>query len=79
LEALSSAASAISGGFLTSSDETAIRNLVSRWIQASEAGDLDTALGLMADDVVFMFPGREPFGKEAFRAQSAGMKDRRMQ
>lgn len=33
----------------------------------------------MADDVVFMVPGREPFGKEAFAAASQGMKGMRME
>ncbi len=28
----------------------------------------------MADDVIFMVPGREPFGKEAFAAELQGMK-----
>jgi uncharacterized protein (TIGR02246 family) len=28
----------------------------------------------MADDVVFMAPGREPFGKEEFRAASEAMR-----
>ena len=61
-----------------SSDERAIRELVTRWMQATEAGDLDTVLGLMADDVIFMVPGREPFGKDEFRAQAQGMKDVRI-
>jgi len=30
---------------------------------------------LMTDDVVFMTPGREPFGKEAFAAASGAMQD----
>jgi uncharacterized protein (TIGR02246 family) len=30
-------------------------------------------LDLMTDDVIFMTPGREPFGKEAFRANSEAM------
>jgi uncharacterized protein (TIGR02246 family) len=60
-------------------DERAIHDLVARWMQASQDGDIDTVLSLMADDVVFMVPGREPFGKEAFRAASQGMKDMRMQ
>jgi len=47
-------------------DERAIRELVATWMAASRAGDLDTVLGLMTEDVVFMVPGREPFGKEAF-------------
>ena len=60
-------------------DERAIHDLVASWMQASQTGDIDTVLSLMADDVVFMVPGREPFGKEAFRAASQGMKDMRMQ
>jgi uncharacterized protein (TIGR02246 family) len=55
-------------------DERAIRDLVANWMAASKAGDLDTILSLMADDVIFMVPGREPFGKEAFAAESAGIK-----
>ena len=49
-----------------SSEEQAIRNLVSTWLEASKTGDVRTILSLMADDVVFMTPGKEPFGKEAF-------------
>jgi uncharacterized protein (TIGR02246 family) len=56
-------------------DERAIRSLVETWMAASKAGDLDTVMSLMADDVVFMVPGQPPFGKEAFAAASAGMKD----
>ena len=56
-------------------DERAIRDLVETWMAASKSGDVDTVLGLMADDVVFMVPGQEPFGKEAFAAASKGMKD----
>ena len=56
-----------------SDDERAIRDLVATWMAASKAGDHDTVLGLMADDAVFMVPGREPFGKEAFAAASKGM------
>ena len=60
-------------------DETAIRALIATWMQASQQGDTDTVVSLMTDDVVFMVPGREPFGKEAFRAASQGMKDMPMQ
>jgi uncharacterized protein (TIGR02246 family) len=56
-----------------SDDERAIRDLVATWMAASKAGDLATVLTLMSDDVVFMVPGREPFGKEAFAAASKGM------
>jgi uncharacterized protein (TIGR02246 family) len=59
-------------------DERAIRELIATWMRASQAGDVQTVLGLMTDDVVFMVPGREPFGKEAFAAAAHGMKDVRM-
>ena|SRR3954470_6947912 len=54
-------------------DEQAIRALVQRWMEATQAGDVDAVLSLMTDDVIFMVPGREPFGKEAFAALSRGM------
>ena len=60
-------------------DERAIRDLVATWMAASQAGDVATVLGLVADDVVFMVPGREPFGKEAFAAASQSMKDMRFE
>ena len=56
-----------------SEDERAIRNLIRTWIEASKAGDLETVLGLMSDDVIFMVPGHS-FGKAEFRAASEGMK-----
>lgn len=56
-----------------SNDEHAIRDLVVRWMAATKAGDTATVLSLMADDVVFMVPGREPFGKDAFAAGSKAM------
>lgn len=56
-----------------SDDERAIRDLISTWIAASRDGDLNTVLGLMSDDVVFMVPGRS-FGKAEFKAASEGMK-----
>jgi uncharacterized protein (TIGR02246 family) len=51
-------------------EEKAIRELVTKWMEASKAGDLKTVLTLMSDDVVFTVPGREPFGKEAFASTS---------
>jgi uncharacterized protein (TIGR02246 family) len=54
-------------------DERAIRDLVDTWMAATKAGDLAKVLELMTDDVLFMTPGREPFGKEEFRATSEGM------
>lgn len=56
-----------------SPDERAIRELVDHWMTASRAGDTETVLSLMADDVVFMVPGREPFGKQTFAANSRSM------
>jgi len=46
-----------------SPDERAIRDLVDTWMTASREGDTATVLSLMSDDVIFMVPGREPFGK----------------
>jgi uncharacterized protein (TIGR02246 family) len=56
-------------------DERAIRDLVSTWMRASKSGDVNTVLSLMADDVIFMVPGREPFGKDVFRAAAGAMKN----
>jgi uncharacterized protein (TIGR02246 family) len=55
-------------------DEQAIRNLVEKWMTATKAGDVATVLTLMADDVLFMVPGRPPFGKEAFSIGATAMK-----
>jgi uncharacterized protein (TIGR02246 family) len=60
-------------------DERAIRELVAKWMAASRAGDTETVLSLMTDDVVFMVAGREPFGKEAFAAAAKDMKDVRIE
>jgi uncharacterized protein (TIGR02246 family) len=54
-------------------DERAIRAVVDRWFTATKSGDLETVLSLMADDAVFMVPGKEPFGKTEFAAASKGM------
>lgn len=59
-------------------DERAIRELVDTWMEASKAGDIETVLGLMTDDIVFMTPGREPFGKEELRASFATMSGAKM-
>jgi uncharacterized protein (TIGR02246 family) len=53
-----------------SGDERAIRELVDKWLDASKKGDVTTLHSLMADDVIFVTPGREPFGKEAFTASA---------
>jgi uncharacterized protein (TIGR02246 family) len=54
-------------------EEQAVRKVVADWLEASKRGDLDTQLSLMADDVVFMTVGQEPFGKEEFKARSKGL------
>lgn len=53
-----------------SSDEAEIRHLVATWMAATKAGDVDTVLGLIADDVVFLVPGRPPMRRDEFAAQS---------
>lgn len=49
-------------------DEQAIRALVATWMRATQAGDVDTVLDLMTDDVVFLIPGRPPMRKPDFAA-----------
>jgi uncharacterized protein (TIGR02246 family) len=51
-------------------DDEAIRDVVTKWHSASQAGDLDTVLGLMTDDALFLLPGREPMTKAEFAAIS---------
>jgi uncharacterized protein (TIGR02246 family) len=54
------------------SDEDEIHQLVETWMTATKAGDIDTVLTLMAEDVVFLLPGRSPMiGKSAFVAAMA--------
>lgn len=51
-----------------STDEQQIRDLVATWMRATQAGDVDTVLDLMTDDVVFLVPGRPPMDKAGFAA-----------
>lgn len=51
-------------------DEHAIRQLIETWFVASRRGDLTTVLDLIADDAIFMVPGKPPFDKAAFAAAS---------
>jgi uncharacterized protein (TIGR02246 family) len=60
-------------------DERAIRDLVDKWLAASKAGDYETVLTLMADDVIFMVPGQEPFGKQQFAASATAVKDMKIE
>jgi uncharacterized protein (TIGR02246 family) len=55
-------------------DARQIRQLVDSWIAASKAHDLPALMDMMTDDVVFMTPGRPPFGKAEFAADSERMK-----
>ena len=47
-------------------DEQQIRELVATWMAATKSGDVDKVLGLTADDVVFLVPGRPPMFKSEF-------------
>ena len=48
-------------------DEQDIRRLVANWIEATRRGDTQSILDLMAEDVVFLLPGRPPMiGRAAF-------------
>jgi uncharacterized protein (TIGR02246 family) len=40
-------------------DEQELRQLVSTWMAATKAGDVETVLSLMADDAVFLVPPQE--------------------
>ncbi|HET7523629.1 MAG TPA: SgcJ/EcaC family oxidoreductase [Acidimicrobiales bacterium] len=50
------------------SDEQEIRQLVATWMTATKAGDVQTVLSLMADDVVFLVPGQPVMRKADFAA-----------
>jgi uncharacterized protein (TIGR02246 family) len=59
------------------SDEEQIRELVTTWMEASKAGDGETVLSLMADDVIFLVAGQPPMiGKSAFAAAMKAQSDR---
>lgn len=61
-------------------DEQAIRDLITTWMEASARGDIQTVLGLMDEDVVFLVPGQLPMrGREAFASASKSMADQQMQ
>jgi uncharacterized protein (TIGR02246 family) len=49
-------------------DERAIREVHSTWIDAVNAGDLVRLLPLLANDVVFLNPGRAPIARDEFPA-----------
>ncbi len=55
------------------SDEQQIRDLIATWLRVSAEGDSNKILPLMAEDVVFLIPGKPPMrSREAFAASFAG-------
>jgi uncharacterized protein (TIGR02246 family) len=58
------------------SDEQEIRKLVSTWIAATKAGDVETVLSLISDDAVFLVTGQTVMRKSDFaaaaKAQASG-------
>jgi len=60
-------------------DKQAIRDMVHTWLDASKRGDNATLLTLMADDVLFITPGNEPFGNEQWKSDNDAMKDMQME
>ncbi len=57
------------------SDEKEIRQLVTTWMTASKAGDVETVLSLMAEDVVFLVPGRPVMRKSDFALAARAQRD----
>jgi uncharacterized protein (TIGR02246 family) len=56
------------------SDEQSIRNLIAQWHVATAAGDVDTVLRLMSEDVVFLVAGKPPMkGRAAFEKGLRGL------
>lgn len=47
-------------------DAQQIRDLVAAWCRATAAGDLEAIKPLMDDDILFLTPGAEPFGRDTF-------------
>ncbi|HTH53644.1 MAG TPA: SgcJ/EcaC family oxidoreductase [Edaphobacter sp.] len=58
---------------MSANDEQQIRNVIDTWMQASREDDLDTVLGLMTEDVVFLTPGNPPMRRKDFAAASKRM------
>lgn len=49
-------------------DEQEIRQLVSTWMDATKAGDVETILSLMSEDAVFLVAGQPIMRKDDFAA-----------
>ena len=57
-----------------STDEQSIRDLVALWHSATAAGDINTVLGLMTEDVVFLVAGQPPLrGRDSFERGLRGL------
>jgi uncharacterized protein (TIGR02246 family) len=54
-------------------DEQNIRQLVSTWMAATRAGDIETVLSLMADDAVFLVAGQPVMRKSDFETAARAM------
>jgi uncharacterized protein (TIGR02246 family) len=55
-------------------DERAIRDLIALWHRATAAGDVETILGLMAEDAVFLAAGQPPMkGRAEFERGLRGV------
>jgi len=55
-------------------DEQAIRDLIALWHRSTAAGDVDTVLDLMTEDVVFLVAGQPPMsGRAAFERGLRGL------
>ena len=55
-------------------DEQTIRYLIERWHRATADGDVETILGLMSEDVVFLVCGQPPMkGRSAFEQALRGV------
>ena len=56
------------------SDQQQIRAVIATWLKASAENDLDTVLGLMTEDAVFLRPGCPPMrGRAAYAAATQSM------
>ena len=65
---------------LMTTDEQALREWLDRWLRASEAGDSESMVTMLTDDVQFLVPGQPPFGKAEFKAAWDGpMKNARIE
>ncbi|MCY2977533.1 MAG: SgcJ/EcaC family oxidoreductase [Planctomycetota bacterium] len=56
-------------------DEDSIRDLQRKWFQATMNGEVADIADLMTDDVVFLTPGRAPFGRQEFIDSFKAMKE----